>query len=271
MAFFFRLIVCFALVVMLAPTILSFSLSPRGLATRSPSQTCADARTATQQSLFPTPTADYTQAAKVLFSNIIGPAALLTGGLVPFGFLSAPLSTQNQPGKRRARAVFQTLAVTSVLNEVLAIIYATVASNSLTRVTHQPATSVFALVQRDYELAWVATNVHFFLGLFGFGGMVMTFALCSYPKSLASSTCGLAASALLGMASIVNVGVVQGDGQGRRLGDNILSLAIRYMVLSFRSFVKQKTVLGMLSFGMFVVFGYQTLRNILYPAEQEDT
>lgn len=35
--------------------------------------------------------ADYSDAAKALFGNIIGPASMLTGGLVPLGFLAEPL------------------------------------------------------------------------------------------------------------------------------------------------------------------------------------
>ena len=82
-------------------------------------------------------------------------------------------------------------------HELLAIMYATVATNKLTEVASAPAASVFALIKRDYELPWVATNVHFMLGLFGFCSMVMLRALCIFPGTRNSSAAGLAFSALV--------------------------------------------------------------------------
>ena len=207
----------------------------------------------------------YTDAAKALFSNIIGPASMLTGGMVPFWLFSPPLPQAKEKWKKRVRCVYDTFCVVSILNELLAIMYATVASNSLTRVAAKPASSVFDLIQRDYELSWVATNVHFMLGLFGFGGMVMTTVLLRYPAKLNSSLCGLAFSALLGMASIANVGVVEGDEQGQRLGSNIFSLGLRYIFLSMKSVAENRTVTGFLSFALFLFFGIQTIRSFLSP------
>ena len=208
---------------------------------------------------------DYTDAAKALFGNIIGPASMLTGGMVPFWLFSPPLPQAKEKWKKRVRCVYDTFCVISILNELLAIMYATVASNSLTRVAAKPAASVFDLIQRDYELSWVATNVHFMLGLFGFGGMVMTTVLLRYPAKLNTSLCGVAFSALLGMASIANVGVVEGDGQGKRLGSNIFSLGLRYVFLSMKSVAEKKTVIGLLSFALFLYFGFQTVRSFWNP------
>ncbi|KAL3939291.1 MAG: hypothetical protein SGARI_001421 [Bacillariaceae sp.] len=96
------------------------------------------------------------------------------------------------------------------------------------------------------------------LGLAGFCVMVMTTVLLRYPAKLNTSLCGVAFSALLGMASIANVGVVEGDGQGQRLGSNVFSLGLRYIVLSMKSVTEKKTALGFLSFALFLYFGFQT-------------
>ena len=91
---------------------------------------------------------DYSEAARVLFSNMIGPASMLTGGLVPLGFLADPLPVENdnnkktQKWKKKARCLYQALAVTSLLNNLVAIMYATVATNKLTEVPSAPAMSV---------------------------------------------------------------------------------------------------------------------------------
>ena len=209
---------------------------------------------------------DYTDAAKALFGNLIGPASMLTGGLVPFWLFSPPLPEAKEKWKQKVRYLYNTLCVWSVLNELLAIMYATVASNSLTRVRAAPAASVFALIERDYELAWIGTNVHFLLGLLGFGGMVMTTVLLRYPPRLNSALCGMALAACLGMTSIANVGVHEGDGHGRRLGDNMFSLGIRYIGLSLKSFMEKKTLLGIASFVMLLFYGYQTVQAIWHPS-----
>ena len=215
---------------------------------------------------------DYSEAARLLFGNIIGPASMLTGGLVPLGFLAEPLPVDKDgtnKWKKKARCLYQVLAVVSLLNELVAIMYATVATNKLTEVATAPAVSVFALIKRDYELQWIATNVHFLLGLLGFCSMIMLRALCIYPNFINTSSAGLALSALVGMVSILNVGIAEGDGQGHRLGGNAFWLVARYSTLLVKSFVEKRTVMGMMSFAMFLFFGAKTVRQLLNPESQE--
>jgi len=218
---------------------------------------------------------DYSEAAKALFGNIVGPASMLTGGLVPLGFLAEPLpvdadNEKARAWKKKARCLYMALAVASLVNELVAIMYATVACNKLTEVASRPAVSVFALIKRDYELSWIATNVHFMLGLFGFCAMITLRALCIYPKLLNTSTAGLAFSAFLGMVSIVNVGVSEGDGRGHALGGNVVSLGIRYLTLLLKAFYEKKTVMGMVSFGLFCYSAVRTIQNLMNPESRKD-
>lgn len=189
---------------------------------------------------------------------MIGPAAMLAGGLVPLGFLAEPLP-DHTPLLRKLQCVYYFLSVASLANELLAIMYATVASNKLTEVAVvvPPAvSSVFALIKRDYELQWVGCNVHFMLGLLGFVGMVLIRAYALFPASLNRAAAGLGMSALLGMLSIVNAGVAQGDGRGHVFGGNLLTLALRYAWLLLRNVWQTRgavalsaLVLGVLSLG----------------------
>ena len=168
------------------------------------------------------------------------------------------------------------LAVASLINELVAIMYATVATNKLTEVPVEPAKSVFALIKRDYELQWIATNVHFMLGLLGFCGMIALRALCIYPGSLNINAAGLALSALVGMISIMNVGIAEGDGKGHTylanekflfFGGNIISLSIRYIALLIKTFARKKTVMGMISFALFSFFFVRSIQNLTLPPE----
>jgi hypothetical protein len=113
----------------------------------------------------------------------------------------------------------------------MAIVYATVAANKLTETTVAPAASVFALIQRDYELPWIAANVHLMFGLFGFLSMIGLRAYAIYPKKLNHAAAGFAGASLLGMCSVVNRGVSAGDASGRSFGSSIFSLVTRYGIL----------------------------------------
>jgi len=67
------------------------------------------------------------------------------------------------------------------------------------------------------------------------------------------------------MTSIVNVGVVEGDGQGRRLGSNVVSLGVRYIRLSLQSFREGKSILGVMCAGLVLYFGFRTLQALWSP------
>lgn len=177
---------------------------------------------------------DYSEAARSLFGNMIGPASMITGGLVPLGFLAEPLPGDKKIHKR-LRSLYFLISVFSLCNELLAIAYATVASNKLIETVVTPAASVFALIQRDYELPWIATNVHFMAGLFGFIAMVCLRCYAILPSNINKAAAGVAGSFLLGMLSVVNSGIQEGDRAGKVFGRSVPGMALRYMVMLFRS------------------------------------
>lgn len=212
---------------------------------------------------------DYSGAARVLFSNLIGPAAMLSGAIVPLGFLGPPMP-RDKPWKKKMDCIFNILTVFSLANELLMIMYATIASNLLVRIPSEPAMSVFALVRRDYELSWVASNVHFMLGLVGFIGMVTTRALSFYPSTLNVAAAGFGGSALLGMISIANFAVNLGDGRGNALGNNLVALIFRYMILLAAHFKQHNSIVGTLACALAGASTILTIRNLLQPEPLDD-
>ena len=206
--------------------------------------------------------ADYSGAARALFGNIISPAALLAGGLVPLGFLAQPLPG-NKTRDKRLRSIYWLLAVLSLANELTAIVYATVASNKLTEIAAAPASSVFALIQRDYELSWIATNVHFLFGLFGFLSMIGLRAFTNFPCSLNRAAAGIVFSALLGMCSVVNRGVSAGDGTGHVYGSSIVTLVFRYFLLLAKQVRKQGGIMAMAAIALGLVSTAMAVRAVI--------
>ena len=196
--------------------------------------------------------ADYSGAAAGLFGNVVGPAALLAGGLVPLGFLAPPPPGDDAKGKR-IRSLYHLLSVFSLANELSAIVYATVASNKLTETVAAPAKSVFALLQRDYELSWVAVNVHFLLGLFGFMSMIGLRAFTIFPSNLKGPATGLAVSALFGMLSIVNRGVAEGNRDGQVFAGSSVSLCLRYVQLMVRTIRNSGGIMALMALGLSTV------------------
>lgn len=175
---------------------------------------------------------DFSGAASSLFGNLIGPASMIAGGLVPLGFLAEKISGDGK-NKNRLQTIYFLIAVFSLANELMAIMYATVASNKLTETVVAPAASVFALLQRDYELSWIGTNVHFMTGLFGFMAMIGIRAYAFLPKSIHLPAAGIAGSFFLAMLSVVNRGIAEGNRQGQVFGCSIFSLMMRYVGLLF--------------------------------------
>jgi hypothetical protein len=205
--------------------------------------------------------ADYSGAARVLFSNIISPAALLAGGLVPLGFLAAPLPG-DKPLHKKLRCIYSLLSVVSLSSELMAIVYATVAANKLTETTVVPAASAFALIQRDYELSWIATNVHFLFGLFGFLSMIGLRAYTIFPKKLNHAAAGIVGASLLGMCSVVNRGVSAGDASGSSYGNSILSLVTRYGILLTKQLKNTGGIMSMTGIALGIVSTALAVRAI---------
>jgi len=180
---------------------------------------------------------DYSGEAQGLFRNVIGPASMLTGGLVALGFASATLPAEHPTLK----SLHSFLAVLSLCNVLLAIIYGTVAQNKLAEVASEPTESVFALLQRDYELFWIAVNVHFMCGLVGFMFMLMIRSYTMFPEQLRAPSAGIAGSVAFLSLSIINRGVSKGDGLGQRFGGSVLALIARYIYLLSQELLSCRT------------------------------
>lgn len=116
---------------------------------------------------------DHSGAVAGLFNNMRTPAALIGGALVPIGMLTAPtIQKDDSKFDRIAKRVNILLAVSSLLSEVLAVVYASIAINKLTEVPSPLTANVADLISQKYELAWLGTNIHFLYGLLGFGLIV---------------------------------------------------------------------------------------------------
>ena len=116
---------------------------------------------------------DHSSAVAGLFNNMRTPAALIGGALVPIGMLTAPTITKDDTKfDRVVKRVNILVAVSSLLSEVLAVVYASIAINKLTEVPSPLTTNVADLISQKYELAWLGTNIHFLYGLLGFGLIV---------------------------------------------------------------------------------------------------
>lgn len=213
---------------------------------------------------------DYSEAARVLFGNIITPAAVLATGLVPLCFLAEPLP-DNTPIRKKLCFLYFFLSVSSLANELLAIMYATVANNKLAETSVAPAASVFALITRDFELPWVGTNVHFFFGLMGFVGMVLIRAYILFPPALNKAATGLGAAALLAMLSVVNDGVSESVGRRNALGVNFLSLNVRYVVLVVKHLLNNGGAVTFAALALALFSSVDAARTLLSPETYRPT
>lgn len=207
---------------------------------------------------------DYSEQARVLFGNMISPAAMLASGLVPLGFLTKPLP-DNTPWRKKLCCVYSVLSVVSMTNELVAIMYATVSSNQLAEIAIQPAASVIDLLTRDFELPWIGTNVHFVLGLLGFVSMVLIRALLLFPPPLNRSAAGIAVAALCAMMSALNLGVSAGVGRDQIFGGNFFSLSLRYLTLIAKHLSNRGGVMAWAAVAVALVSTASVARTLLSP------
>ncbi len=180
---------------------------------------------------------DFSGTASSLFNNMRTPAALISGAIVPLGLLSAPpLEKDERPKIRLFKKANMLLAIASLLSEVLAITYSTVAINKLAEVRFPPTAGVSELIVNHFELAWIGTNVHFLLGMFGFGLLVGSKAYFTYGSKIGKIAGSWSFAAFLQCTSIVNNGIAMGQGKvdstgfhGFRHANNLVSLCMKYI------------------------------------------
>lgn len=177
--------------------------------------------------------ADYSGQAARMFDNMRAPAALLAGGIVPLGFFAAPkIEPTDSVAHKWVKRIHYLVASIGICCELIAVVWSTVAVNKLNEAASNPSLSLMELLQRDYELPWIGCNVNFILGLMAFASLLVSYSYVSFGAVSRPITCTVCAAECL-MISIVNDGVVQGDGRegGVRFGCNLFSLIKRYGVL----------------------------------------
>lgn len=164
------------------------------------------------------------------------PAALIGGACVPLGINSAPFveSTDN------TRAILFKianilLAIASLLNEIIAITYATIAINKIQELTFPPTEGVAQFLEKYHHLAWTGCNVHFLFGLFGFGCLAIARPYHLYGKNIGDAAACWVAAALALCVAIVNKGISMGHGTvgdtSLRFADNLFGLVVTYIQL----------------------------------------
>ncbi|KAG8464569.1 hypothetical protein KFE25_009937 [Diacronema lutheri] len=181
--------------------------------------------------------ADHSAKAAALFANVRLPASFFAGALMPLTFGFSLPSTNSSKLDSTLKHANVLVGVISLFAEIVAVVHATVAVNKLTEAGALPSESVLALLQRDYELAWLGTNVQFIIGLLGAAAMIGLRAVLAMGVSWATVPATLTVSAVLFMMSLVNEGIQDDaeDSFGRiSFANNFPGLLLRYARLIIR-------------------------------------
>ena len=94
-----------------------------------------------------------------LFQNMITPASILAGAIVPMAFAS-PLGiksdneTENRPTWVLMRKAYNVSALLSLLSNLIAVMWSVISVNQLLETRVAPAESVWHLLRRDFDLPW---------------------------------------------------------------------------------------------------------------------
>lgn len=136
----------------------------------------------------------------------------------------------NSPRDIRVRKAYNVVAVSSLLSELLSVVWAAVAVNQLTETHVKPVESVWHLLQDDYSLPWSAVNAHFMLGTFGFAFCIGCRIYYHAGKGiLGTGLASISLSGLLLMTAIVNRAIASGAGDGvHRYGGSVIALFRKY-------------------------------------------
>ena len=193
---------------------------------------------------------DYSEAARALFGNYITPATLLLTALVPLSLQEIKVPQYGKNAfKKKLRGLYYVIGLLATCSELICVIYASIASNKLLQTASKPAASAYALIQRDYELAWIATTIHFIGGLLGFMACSGIGAFLVYPPGYNTAGACFAAAALLWMLRLANTRAAM--FQHTHLS-NCFSLLKRYLVLTTKQLKTSSgpNVLGMASIAL---------------------
>lgn len=205
-----------------------------------------------------------------LFNNMKLPATIIAGAIVPLGLLN-PLPLRNPDGEKEGkitvamRQLYSIAAIISLTCELSSVMYATVAVNKLIETNVAPASSVWDLIQRDYNLPWAATNANFVLGMYSFMFMIGCRVYVQAGQGLLGrGLAGLAFSGLMLMVSVVNRGVASGSGDGLSYGGNVAHLIGNYFILLVRQATRkgQRGLLEIFSIAGLAYFSLDIVRGV---------
>eukprot|EP00980_Cylindrotheca_fusiformis_P014968 scaffold4095_cov117-Cylindrotheca_fusiformis.AAC.25 len=183
--------------------------------------------------------ADYSSAATSLFNNMRSPAAFIGGALVPLGIASAP--TINDDDSRAMKLLKRAniaVAVASVLSEIMAVIYSSIAINKIAEISQPQTRGVAELIAQKHELAWLGTNIHFLFGMMGFALIAGSKSFFLAGPELGKVTTSWSIAAFLQALAVVNRGIAQGSAGkdvSSQFGSNFFMLIVRYIVVAIKA------------------------------------
>jgi hypothetical protein len=221
---------------------------------------------------------DYSSAVVGLFNNMRTPAALISGSIVPLGIMTAPTIQESDSRKLKVmKTLYIVLSVTSLLSEILAVTYASIAINKLVEVPQPATTGVAELIEQNHELAWVGTNIHFLFGMMGFALIVGLRVYFSFGERVGNLAIGWSVAAFLQALSIVNAGIAMGHGDEgdmqSRFASNFFFLNIRYIQLvavHAQGGIARGGVCGLGAIAVASVTGIQTIRMFYQSFQEKD-
>jgi len=214
---------------------------------------------------------DHSGAAAGLFNNMRTPAALIAGSIVPLALITAP---EIKPSDTRMTKLFKKgnmlLAIFSLLHQIIAITYSTMAINKIAELSYLPTAGVAEFLAMHHNLSWVGTNVHFLLGLFSFGCLAVAKPYFIYGKNLGNVAACWVGAATMFCISIVNKGISMGSGTikdtNSKIASNLAGLMIAYGKLLF-TWSKGK-LLPIMAFGL-ILLSFAPLKAILDSPDQD--
>jgi hypothetical protein len=174
---------------------------------------------------------DHSTAAVGLFNNMRTPAALIGGALVPLGILNAPPVAEDDSKRTKLfKRAYILMGVGSLLSEILAVTYSTIAINKLVEVAQAPTAGVAELIANYHEIAWIGTNIHFLFGMMGFGLIVGARASLLFGNPTGKIAGLWSVAAFMQALSVVNRGIAQGNGavEHSQFASNMFTLTLRY-------------------------------------------
>jgi hypothetical protein len=173
---------------------------------------------------------DYSKDAIDLFNNMRSPAALLSGGLVPLGIMTAPAVKEDDTTfVKIVKKANVLLGVASLLSEIIAVTYSSIAINKLVELPSPLTTGVVELLRQKHEMAWLGTNIHFLFGMMGFGLIVGNRVFLEFGNPVGKLAIGFSVSFFFQALSVVNKGIAMGDEA--RFATNFFCLSMKYASL----------------------------------------